>query len=185
MLVEPTTSDPLAMLRRGELDLVVVRLPFDEPDLAVGPELDRDGRVLAVARTDPLAAARSVSVEVLADRGVCRFPRYPESLHLPILPKATPSGRPIPVVLDVDGIWDVLEAVARGRIVHPTSARITDYYNHPDVVFVPLHDAPALCTALTWVSGAESAAARAFVAEAEREVEQCEGEERAAHRGGS
>src|SRR5215203_1878135 len=48
-------GDRLEALRSGRVDLMVTRLPVDEPELVVGPIVDREARFLAVARDHPLA----------------------------------------------------------------------------------------------------------------------------------
>jgi DNA-binding transcriptional LysR family regulator len=47
-------DDPLGPLRRGEIDLMATCLPIDRPDIAVGPSLSCEPRVLQVARDHPL-----------------------------------------------------------------------------------------------------------------------------------
>ena len=56
-VVELSFGDRFDSLRRGEIDLMLTRLPVDEPDLVVGPLVDREPRVLAVAHDHPLATA--------------------------------------------------------------------------------------------------------------------------------
>ena len=54
-IVELPYRERHAPLRRGEVDLMVTRLPIDQSDLVVGPVVSREPRVLAVARDHPLA----------------------------------------------------------------------------------------------------------------------------------
>jgi DNA-binding transcriptional LysR family regulator len=71
--VEITESffvDPLGPLRRGEIDLLTVRLPVNRPDLTIGPTLAREPVVLAVADDHPLAHRERVSIEDVADYAV-------------------------------------------------------------------------------------------------------------------
>src|SRR3954466_7223233 len=65
-VVELSFGDRFDSLRRGEIDLMLTRLPVDEPDLVVGPLVDREPRVLAVAHDHPLASRAAVSIEDIA-----------------------------------------------------------------------------------------------------------------------
>ncbi len=74
--VQLTTTpfeDRLGPLRRREVDLVVTRLPLNQPDIWVGPVLVvADQRVVMLGRTHPLADRADLSVEDLADHEVRR-----------------------------------------------------------------------------------------------------------------
>src|SRR5690606_14410065 len=59
-------ADPLGPLRYGDVDVLLTRLPVDEPDLTVGPVVLSEPRVLAVPVGHPLARRRGVSLEDLA-----------------------------------------------------------------------------------------------------------------------
>ena len=48
------------------IDVLMYWQVLDEPDLTIGPVLDRQPRVLAVASDHPLAARRSISIEDFA-----------------------------------------------------------------------------------------------------------------------
>jgi DNA-binding transcriptional LysR family regulator len=64
-IVELPFADMLGALRRG-VDVMIARLPVDDPDFVVGPVMDQDPRVLAVASDHPLAARSAVSIEDIA-----------------------------------------------------------------------------------------------------------------------
>jgi DNA-binding transcriptional LysR family regulator len=66
-------NDRLGLLRRGDVDLTVTRLPLEQPDIEIGPLLSEgDARVLMVAADHPLALRSEASVEDLADYPVGR-----------------------------------------------------------------------------------------------------------------
>jgi DNA-binding transcriptional LysR family regulator len=67
-------SDALGPLRRGEVDALALRLPLDQDDLEIGPILADEPRALAVARSHPLAARASISIEDLAEQRVAKLP---------------------------------------------------------------------------------------------------------------
>ncbi len=136
-LVEVLVEDPLGPLRRGEIDALVARLSRDAlPDIEVGPVILREPRVLAVANDHPLATHDSVSFEVVADYAVADVKGLPDGMRDAVSPPTTPSGRPIRRGVTVRSVPEVLAAVARGDIVHPTAASLRDYVNHPGVTFV-------------------------------------------------
>ena len=60
MISPSAIRDRLAPLRLGEIDLMVLRLPVDQPDLEVGPVVRLEPRVLAVAQEDDDLAAYGV-----------------------------------------------------------------------------------------------------------------------------
>jgi len=142
--------DPYSALRRGELDVLVNWLAVDEPDLTVGPVLEYRDRVLAVSSTDPLASRRSVSLEDVADRDVALMtPPFPPALYDAIIPRRTPSGRVIRRSQPVRSIHELVAAVARGRIVHPTAAGIPMFVRD-DICLVPMTGMPPLPLGLIW-----------------------------------
>jgi DNA-binding transcriptional LysR family regulator len=64
-------DDRLGPLRRREVDLVMTRLPLDQPDIVVGPVLNAaDQRVVMLGRTHPLTGRADLSIEDPADHDV-------------------------------------------------------------------------------------------------------------------
>ncbi len=80
-IVELALSDSLEPLRRGEVDLMAIRLPIAQPDLTAGPVLSREERVVAVATDHPFAAREAVSLEDLADQTVADGTNLPPELR--------------------------------------------------------------------------------------------------------
>jgi DNA-binding transcriptional LysR family regulator len=162
-------SDPLGPLRRGEVDLTAIRFPLRQPDLVVGPVLTTDERALAVADDHPLAGRSTVCVEDLGDYAVAAgTPAVPQELIDALLPRRTPSGRPI-VRRMVTGSVQTLAMVARGEIVHATVASLPDYMSYPGITYIPIVDMPPCDAGLVWRASEETPAIRAFAAVA-REV---------------
>jgi DNA-binding transcriptional LysR family regulator len=163
-------TDPLGPLRRGDVDLTAIRLPLRQPDLVVGPVLTTDERALAVADDHPLAGRSSVCVEDLANYEVAA-PAGPAPRELvdALLPRTTPSGRPIARRL-VTGSVQTLAMVARGEIVHATVAALSDYMSYPGITYIPIVDLPPCDAALVWRATDETPAIRAFAAVAEEVV---------------
>lgn len=158
-------DDRLGPLRRREIDLVVTRLPLDQPDIAIGPVLSAaDQRVVMVGRTHPLAGRTVLSVEDLADHDVRRPYGLPPELAEATCPPRTPSGRRIRFVdAEVDDNAQLLYLLARGHLVHPTVAPFAAHFQHPDVVAIPLRDLPPSACALAALRNVEDPDRDAFV----------------------
>jgi DNA-binding transcriptional LysR family regulator len=163
-------TDPLGPLRRGEVDLTAIRFPLRQPDLVVGPVLTTDRRALAVADDHPLAGRSTVCVEDLGDYEVAAgTPAIPQELIDALLPRTTPSGRPIARRM-VSGAVQTLALVARGEIVHATVESLPDYMSYPGITYIPIVDLPPCDAGLVWRATEESPAIRAFAAVAEEVV---------------
>jgi len=156
-------ADPLGPLRAGDVDVLLTRLPVDEPDLTVGPVVLSEPRVLAVPARHPLARRDRVSLEDLA--GMTTFgvtgpaPAYWWDFHVP---RHTPGGRPIPRGQDVSTFQELLALIAADQGVSPVAASVRHYYSRPDIAFVPLDDAPYTDVAVVWRTAGGTASVRAF-----------------------
>jgi DNA-binding transcriptional LysR family regulator len=172
-IVESPFGEQLEPLRRGQLDLLVTRMPIDDPKLVVGPVVDREARLLAVAHDHPLADRPHVSLDDIADFDVgwadVMLPRISEAF----VPRQAPSGRPIRCVrLGIRDISELVVTIARGRIVHPTLASFASHYAHPHVRYVPISDLPPAETVLVWRRRGDGAGLREFVRVARTELSQ-------------
>ncbi len=145
-------SDPLARLRRGEVDVLAIRLPLDAPDIVIGPTLSVEPRVLAVAANHPLAERDDVSIEAVADYLVSECAGVPKTIMDAFVPMTTPNGRQLQRI-DRSPVkpYELVALVARGKIVHPTVPSFATYYGEPGVVYVPITDLPSLQSALVWM----------------------------------
>ncbi len=141
-----------APLRRGDVDLMITRLPINQPGLVTGPVLTREPRILAVARDHPLVARASVSLEEIGGYKVAALNEIaPKDLGDAYVPPKTPSGRPIKRVrAPVRDFSDLVVLIARGRIVQPTVASAASRFSHPNIVCIPISDMPQAETALAW-----------------------------------
>lgn len=144
-------ADILGALRHGEVDVLAVRLPLDQPDLVVGPTLSHEPRVLAVSRDHPLARRSEASIEDVADYKVGWFDTVPAELAEALLPSRTPQGRPIERLRrPIRNLSEVAMLVARGDIVHLTVPSMADYWG-PDIVYIPVPDVPESAEAFVWL----------------------------------
>jgi DNA-binding transcriptional LysR family regulator len=146
-----SSVDPLTPLRTGELDVALVWLPVAEPDIIVGPITHTSRIVLAMAADHPYADRESVCFE---DYGEMTFVGHrspiPASMEEAWQPLRTPSGRLIsrgPVVANWD---DQLKAVSAGQAVTAAGAEAARFYPWPNVVYVPVRDAPPARWVFAW-----------------------------------
>lgn len=157
--------DRLAPLRGGRVDLMIVRLPIDQPDIELGPEVSIEPRFVAVARDHPLSALGSVSIEDLAEHQVPDLSDLgPKEIGAAYIPETTPGGRPINRLgVQIRDFSDLVILIARGRVVQPTVASATPRFAHPNVVCLPIVDMPPSRTALAWRRGTSDPQLPAFV----------------------
>jgi DNA-binding transcriptional LysR family regulator len=150
-------GDPLGQLRRGEVDVLTIRLPLDAADVVAGPVLSVDPRVLAVAADHPLAGRDQVSIEEVADYPVTECAGVPKTIMEAFIPPSTPAGRPIRRI-DRSPVkpYELASLVARGKVVHPTVPSFATYYGQPGIVYIPIVGLPPLRSALVWRQPARS-----------------------------
>jgi DNA-binding transcriptional LysR family regulator len=166
---ELALSDRFEPLRRGEVDLMAGWLPRDEPDLVTGPTLAHEVWVLAVAADHPLSERAEVTTEDIADYEVSDARgMVPAELLGVLVPERAASGRPMKRRRLKHHDWSELTTmIARGKLVHPTTASIGDQLPRPGIRCVPIADMPAWPSALVWRRGDRSPWLRAFAGVAE------------------
>lgn len=162
LIVTGLARDYLDVLRAGEVDMLATRLPLSVPDMAVGPILSREPRVLLVARNDPLARRESVTLEDFADRAVSDNPAFPREMMDALVPPVTQSGRRYRRVANRN-MEEMLISIAAGRQVHPTVPLFLEHHRHPGVTSVPITGLPHSETALVWLKANRSPMVQAFV----------------------
>jgi DNA-binding transcriptional LysR family regulator len=161
-LHEVETFDAYRPLRRGDIDVLCNWLAVDQPDLTAGAAFAYYPRTLAVAPSHRLAAKSTVSVEELADEQVALLPSsIPSAVYDLLVPRHTPSGRPIPRTQPVQTINEILSLVARGRIVHPTSSGVP-IFDRDDITLIPITDLPPLPLGLVWATSRDNPRIRAL-----------------------
>lgn len=154
-------TDPFAVLRNDELDVLITWLPVAEHDLTVGPTLFSDSRLLGVSLDHELATRSTISVEMLADFQIT-------SAHMPaywgagLVPLQTPGGRAVdrgPLVTVMD---ELLTLMSIGDVFHLFPAHATPYWSRPDLVWRPVNGLDAMSFAMVWRTEAENDAIRAL-----------------------
>lgn len=156
--IQRSYLDPL---RSGELDIVATRLPLDQPDITIGPILSHERRVLLIAKEDPLAVKKAVSIEDFADRLVTGAASSPSEMIDVFVPPVSPSGRRLRRVSPTS-IEEMRVRVARGDQVHATVQPLADHMGHPNITSVPIRDLPPSETALAWLTANRSPKVQAF-----------------------
>lgn len=145
----------------GAVDVLITALPVH--GVRVGPVLLSEPQLLAVPLDHPLAGQPEVTREVLADHPVVQMPdTLPEETRLHRIPATTPSGRPVPLGPKADTFPEILALVATGKGVFPVGEHAARFYPRPDIVYLPMPDAPPVRWAPVWLGANETALVRAF-----------------------
>ncbi|MGP3960531.1 LysR family transcriptional regulator [Nonomuraea sp. 3N208] len=155
-------SDAFAALRRGDVDVLIVWLPLDEPDLTVGPVLFAEPRVLAVAVDHELAQRTSVSLEMVADFQHPQSDTGPGYWFDAYAPRQTPRGRLIERGPSVRATEEAITLTSMAETVTLFPAHMTRYWVRPDIAYLPVTDIGALPYALVWRSETENELIRAL-----------------------
>lgn len=168
---EVQVSDYMTPLRTGALDMLVTLLPFDAPDISVGPIVVDAPTYVAVPTSSALAARTELRMDDLAGYA---FPsvsdRVPAAWADRMLPRSTPNGGVIHRTEQQCSTYqEMLALVVAGKAVVLGDAQVTRYYRRPEVTYLPVRDAPEMHQALMWSTAAENARMRAY-ADAVREL---------------
>ncbi|MEU9028965.1 LysR family transcriptional regulator [Streptomyces sp. NPDC048383] len=157
-----TFSDPFGQLRSGSMDVLVVWLPVEEPDLTVGPTLCTDSRVLAVAADHPFIERDSVPMELLSEfphSTAIDLPEYWENAYLPF---HTPRGRQIERLKPADNNDELISMVGMGEIINTFPEHVTRYWGMSNIRFLPVPEIGSLKFALVWRTETENDLIRAL-----------------------
>ncbi|RZQ61215.1 LysR family transcriptional regulator [Amycolatopsis suaedae] len=157
-------ADPFAMLRDGEVDVLVTLLPVDEPGLTAGPAVYTEPMVLAVPARHRLAGRASVTLDDLAHDPVLRAAHPPRPYWEPDDPWHTPGGEPVRRGEPVATFQELLASVAAGKGICPLAAHAAAYFARPTIAYVPFTGAPSVHWGLVWRTAGETALVRAFAA---------------------
>lgn len=160
---ETALADLYGPLRRAEVDLSLLPLPVDEPDLTVGPVLLTEAAMLAVAVDHPLAGHTCIASADLADQTVLfaqDLPTYWLDHHLP-----TPhvGAAATPRIVTLPGFQEILAYVTAGHGVAIVGAQTEHLYPRPGLICVPITGPATFDYALVWRTDRLSTAAAAFL----------------------
>ncbi len=154
-------GNPFGALRSGALDAVLAWLPVLEPDLSVGPVAYTEPILLAMSAGHQFAARDSVTLEDLGDVTLMGGAR-PDYWQEAIVPRTTPSGRPITIGPIVSSFEEMLPILSTGEAVSPVHGHAVRYARRPDITYRPITDAPPARWALVWRTTAETETIRAL-----------------------
>ncbi|GGN99209.1 LysR family transcriptional regulator [Actinoplanes lobatus] len=153
---EVQSGGAVERLHTDQIDVLVGCLPLDGPGLTVGPVLLTEQRMLAVPAGHPFARAANLSIKDLG------------RVHLIAAPCSLPTRPADGDAPTAETFQEVLTLVGAGQGAFVVGEHVTRFYARPDVVYVPLRDAPPLCWGPVWPTGRETAKVRAFTAAADR-----------------
>ena len=159
---EARYTDFLELLRADEIDVMLVPVPVQEPDLASSPVLFREPTVLAVSARHPLARRASISLEDLAAEKVLRPRSIPDYMDESLVPRQTPAGKPIERGPDFSTVQEMLSLIGAGKGIFPVPAHARRYDIRPDITYIPIRDGLPRERRLTWRITAETSRIRAF-----------------------
>ncbi|HZF89909.1 LysR substrate-binding domain-containing protein [Streptomyces sp.] len=167
-LVPYDVADPFHALRAGETDVMIVKYGLREPDLAVGGPVGHDPRAVLVGAHHPLAERREVSLEELAAYDAFHCPgSFPEYVWDKVVPRRTPSGRPIRRTHHMGSVEQLMALLAGTDAIH-ISFRSLEHIAPPAVRVIPVRDLPPAPVALAWLRDpAPSPELAAFITAAE------------------
>ncbi|TVL91065.1 LysR family transcriptional regulator [Streptomyces sp. SAJ15] len=152
-LRELQIADGFPRLRAGDVDLLIVTRPHQEPGMANGPVLFSEPRMLAVSSRHPLARRRTVSMEDLTAVRLLQVaqtvPGYWRTERTPAL---TPAGHPVEVGPGFETFQEALTLIGADQGAFVVGAQATRYYARSDIVYIPLSDAPPLEWIPTWLA---------------------------------
>ncbi|WP_051450499.1 LysR family substrate-binding domain-containing protein [Actinospica robiniae] len=161
---EAQIVDALDRLRAGELDVLVLSLPVEEPDLAVGPVLVRERRMLMLPAAHPLADREGVGFEDLADIPMLRIAgRGPGDWPADRRLERTPQGVPIAPGPQFETFQEALALTASGLGALIVGAHTEQHYPRPGVTCVPLEPSTPIEWAPIWRKSHTGQAIRAFM----------------------
>ncbi|WP_407288449.1 LysR substrate-binding domain-containing protein [Streptomyces sp. BP-8] len=162
-------ADPFGPLRADEMDVLIVKYPLHEPDLAFSEPVLFDDRALILGAHHPLATRATVSVEEAADYDTFSCPGdFPPYVWDQVVPPRTPGGRPVHRVHPMTTVAEMVDLLARSTTVHLSFHSLKDILP-PHIRAVPLHDLPPAPVSLAWRRNTQlPLLVRQFVTDAER-----------------
>ncbi|HEX6355777.1 LysR family transcriptional regulator [Actinophytocola sp.] len=136
------------LLREGQADAALLRLPHDDPEGLAYEELLTEPDVAVLPRTHRLADRASLTMADLADEVFPQWPGYP------------PTGSPV-----VRDSAQLLQLIALGRTIAVLPAS-TERTLRAELTCVPIDDAPTSTLAIAWPEDSRSQPLAALVAAA-------------------
>ncbi|MEV3939126.1 LysR family transcriptional regulator [Glycomyces sp. NPDC049804] len=168
-ICEMSFTDPFAQLRERYYDVQFMELPVREGDLAKGPTLLTEARVLAVAAGHPLASRPWLTMDDLAETPLLAIEGDIPDYRRP--PRTTPDGRPIPAGPGITSLQEALMLTAAGKGALLTGAHTAAHQPRPGIAYLQILDAPPVRYGLAWRADERTAAVEAFAARVATAIE--------------
>lgn len=138
-------GEQAVLLREGEADAALLRLPHDDPAGFAYEELLTEQDVAVLPRTHRLADRRSLTMADLAGEQLPRWPGQP------------PNGGPL-----VRDSGQLMQLIALGRTIALLSASCEQHLR-TDLTCVPVTDAPMSTLAIAWAEDSRSKSLAALI----------------------
>ena len=154
----PPGTDPISLVRSGDLHMCLVRLPVDRDGLHLIPLYDEQP-VVVVAKEHPVAAYDEIDVADLADEHLLQDPDAVPQWRDIATEVADGSRYPVPEM----SLRQAVESVAAdaGIVVVPMS--VARLHHRKDVVAVPVTGVPTTKVGLTWPQDADDDRIETFI----------------------
>lgn len=119
--------------------------------------------MIAVSTRHRFARRPSIAFADLAKARVLRSPpAIPDYLDQALAPRHTPDGRPTERGPTFATVQEMLALVGAGKGSYPVPAHAAQYYQHPDVAYVPIEDAPPYEWQFIWLTANQTSLIRTF-----------------------
>jgi DNA-binding transcriptional LysR family regulator len=165
-LREIRIDDPFTPVRNGDVDVALLWLPVDEPDLRVGPTAFTEPIVLMVGPAHELAGRASVSLDELGAYDVLPsglpVPEYWESAIFPAARRGDEPDRPTPSREEM-----LASLTTDNEAVAFACGQALKYYDRGVAAYIPIDEQPTLRWGLVHRAGALGRWAREFIGIAE------------------
>lgn len=157
-------ADQSEGIKDGRVDVGFVRLPVEDPELAFESVLE-ERRVVGLCHHDhgPYTERKSISITELNGYPVITTGSAPEAWVRWQIEDPRPDGsRPV-YGQAVDTIEEMLEVVAIGGGYCVIAESVAEFYQRPEVFYVPISDVAPSSVALAWPRRSRSSLVRKFV----------------------
>lgn len=158
VLVPLGDQDGIALLRAGDLDMCLVRLPVDREGLHLIPLYDEEP-VVVVSKEHPVAAYDVIDVADLSEEHLLQHPDDVPAWREVATEVADGSRFPVPPM----SLRQAVESVAAdaGIVIVPMS--LARLHSRRDVVHVPVTGVPTSSVGLAWLRDADDERIEMFI----------------------
>ncbi|WP_419846419.1 LysR family transcriptional regulator [Candidatus Poriferisocius sp.] len=145
-LVRIDWASPFARLRSGAVDAAILHLPCEEPNIDYQP-IHHEARVAVLPADHHLAGRKKISINDLDPEPVLDS-NFNREFWL-VIPRPS-SCEPCVVQPAPDSAEQLMDLVAQRRGIAITAQTVSELYQRPDVVAVPIFDIDQVQLGLAW-----------------------------------